>query len=106
MSELGSRGGEFPDHFKKAGTTRLGRLTVHDTPEHNGVAEQRNRTNLEIVRAMLHDNGFPKFLWAEAVSHAIYLRNRTWTRAIGYTTPYELLYGTKPNLDFSRGDAT
>ena len=48
---------------------------------------------------MLHDSGLPKFLWAEAVSHAIYLRNRTWTRAIGYTTPYELLYGTKPNME-------
>ena len=88
---------EFSDHLKKSGTTR--RLTVHDTPEHNGVAERANRTNLEIVRAMLHDSGLPKFLWAEAVSHAVYLRNRTWTRAIGNTTPYELLTGQKPNLE-------
>jgi hypothetical protein len=87
---------EFSDHLKKAGTTR--RLTVHDTPEHNGVAERGNRTNLEIVRAMLHDSGLPKFLWAEAVSHAVYLRNRTWTRAIGNATPYELLNGSKPDL--------
>ena len=87
---------EFSDHLKKAGTTR--RLTVHDTPEHNGVAERGNRTNLEIVRAMLHDSGLPKFLWAEAVSHAVYLRNRTWTRAIGTTTPYEILNGKKPNV--------
>jgi hypothetical protein len=87
---------EFSDHLKRAGTTR--RLTVHDTPEHNGVAERGNRTNLEIVRAMLHDSGLPKFLWAEAMSHAIYLRNRTWTRAIGNTTPYKLLNGRKPDL--------
>jgi transposase InsO family protein len=87
---------EFSDHLRKNGTTR--RLTVHDTPEHNGVAERGNRTNLEIVRAMLHDSGLPKFLWAEAVSHAIYLRNRTWTRAINDATPYELLNGDKPNL--------
>ena len=57
--------------MKNAGTTR--RLTVHNTPEHNGVAERANRTNLEIVHAMLHDSGLPKFLWAEAVSHTIYL---------------------------------
>jgi hypothetical protein len=87
---------EFSDHLKKAGTTR--RLTVHDTPEHNGVAERGNRTNLEIVRAMLHDSGLPKFLWAEAVSHAIHLRNRIWTRAIGNSTPYELFTGSKPDL--------
>ena len=87
---------EFSDHLKENGTIR--RLTVHDTPEHNGVAERGNRTNLEIVRAMLHDSGLPKFLWAEAVSHAIYLRNRTWTRAIREATPFELLNGSKPNL--------
>ena len=87
---------EFSDHLRKAGTTR--RLTVHDTPEHNGIAERGNRTNLEIGRAMLHDSNLPKFLWAEAVSHAVYLRNRTWTRAIGYSTPYELLNGQKPDI--------
>ena len=87
---------EFSDHLKKAGTTR--RLTVHDTPEHNGVSERGNRTNLEFTRAMLHDSGLPKFLWADAVSHAVYVRNRTWTRAIGNTTPYELLNGRKPNI--------
>ena len=64
---------EFSAHLKKAGTTR--RLTVHDTPEHNGVSKRGNRTNLEIVRSMLHDSGLPKFLWPEAVSHAVYLRN-------------------------------
>ena len=87
---------EFSDHLRKAGTTR--RLTVHDTPEHNGVSERGNRMNLEIARAMLHDSGLPKFLWAEAVSHAVYIRNRTWTRAIGDTTPYELLNGRKPSV--------
>ena len=68
---------EFMAHLKKAGTTR--RLTIHDTPEHNGVLERGNRTYLEIFRAMLHDSSLPKFLWAEAVSHTVYLRNCTWT---------------------------
>ena len=72
---------EFSDHLKKAGMTR--RLTVHDTPEHNGVAERGNRTDLELARAMIHDSGLPKFLWADAVSYAVFVRNRTWTRAIG-----------------------
>ena len=31
---------EFSNHLKKAGTVR--KLTVHDTPEHNGVAERLN----------------------------------------------------------------
>ena len=47
---------------------------------------------------MLHDSDLPKFLWAEAARHAVYLKNRTWTRTIGDATPYELLNGHKPNL--------
>jgi transposase InsO family protein len=87
---------EFSAHLKKAGTIR--KLTVHDTPEHNGVAERLNRTLLEKVRAMLHESDLPKFLWAEATAHAVYLKNRTWTRTIGDTTPFELLNGRKPNV--------
>ena len=82
---------EFSAHLKKAGTTR--RLTVHDTPEHNGISERGNRMNLEIVRAVMHDSGLPKFLWPEAVSYAVYVRNRTWNRVLGNYTPYELLTG-------------
>ena len=33
-------GEEFSSHLKKAGTMR--KLTVHDIPEHNGVAEHLN----------------------------------------------------------------
>ena len=95
------RGGEFLSdafsaHLKKTGTVR--KLVVHDTPEHNGVAKRLNRTLLEKVRAMLHESGLPKFLWAEAISHAVFLKNQTWTRTIGETTPFELLNGRKPNL--------
>jgi hypothetical protein len=39
---------EFSAHLKKAGTVR--KLTVHDTPEHNGVAERLNRTIMERYR--------------------------------------------------------
>jgi hypothetical protein len=95
------RGGEylsdqFSDHLKKAGTTR--KLTVHDTPEYNGVAERLNRTIITKVRAMLHDSDLPKFLWGEATQHAVYLKNRTWTRTLGETTPFEILTGKKPDL--------
>ena len=47
---------------------------------------------------MLHASDLPKFLWAEAASHAVYVKNRTWTRAIRDTMPYEILNGHKPNL--------
>ena len=88
--------GEFDSFLDKKGTIR--KLTVHDTPEYNGVAERLNRMLLEKVRAMLHTSGLPRNLWGEAVMHAVYLKNRTSTRALENETPYEMLTGKKPNL--------
>ena len=48
---------------------------------------------MEKARAMLHDSDLPKFLWAEAAAHAVYLKNRTWICTIREMTPYEVLNG-------------
>lgn len=67
------RGGEFlSDEFsaylKKRGTIR--QLTMHDTPEQNGVAERKNRALVEHTRAMLYAAPhMPKATWAEAINH-------------------------------------
>ena len=87
---------EFTKFLKQQGTER--RLTTHDTPQHNGVAESLNRRLLERTRAILHHSGLPKHLWGEAINHATWLKNRTSTRALGNVTPFERLYGQKPNL--------
>ena len=65
--------GEFGKHLKAKGTIR--KLTTHDTPEYNGVAERLNRTLLEHTRAMLHASKLPRHLWGEAVTHAVWLKN-------------------------------
>ena len=61
-SDCGSEylGKEFVMYLKAAGTKQ--KLTVHDTPQHNGIAECLNRTLLEKVRAMLHKSGLPHIL--------------------------------------------
>ena len=87
---------KFTKYLKEQGTER--RLTTHDTPQHNGVAESLNRRIGERIRAVLHQSGLPKALWGEATNHATWLKNRTSTRALGTTTPHERLYGEKPNL--------
>ena len=89
-------GKEFTLHLKSAGTEH--KLTVHDTPQHNGVAEQLNRTLLEKVRAMLHESGLPRSLWGEAVRHAVWLKNRTPTKALDGATPLEVATGKVPDL--------
>jgi len=65
---------EFSAHLKSKGMVRS--LTVHDTPEENGVSERLNCTLLEHTRAMHLAVGLPKFLWTESVQHAVWLKNR------------------------------
>ncbi|OJA13049.1 hypothetical protein AZE42_11790, partial [Rhizopogon vesiculosus] len=89
-------GKEFVMHLKAAGTEQ--KLTIHNTPQHNGVAERLNRTLLEKVHAMLHKSGLPRFLWGEAVHHAIWLKNCTPTKALDGGTPLEAATGVKPDL--------
>ncbi|OSC96524.1 hypothetical protein PYCCODRAFT_1379008 [Trametes coccinea BRFM310] len=47
---------------------------------------------------MLHDTDLPKALWREAALHAVYLKNRTSTRALDGKTPSKVFWGHKPNL--------
>src|SRR6266404_153626 len=94
-------GGEYTGHaftklLQEEGTERC--LTMHDMPQHNSVAESLNRQLLERVHAMLHQSNLPKNLWAEALHHAVWLKNRTSTCAIGNIAPYDKLYGSKPDL--------
>jgi len=81
---------EFIEHLDRKGTER--KLAVHDTPQENGVAERLNRTLIERVRAMITASGLPQGLWGEALMHAVWLKNRTWTRALPRgETPFERL---------------
>jgi hypothetical protein len=47
---------------------------------------------------MLHASGLPKFLWGEAISHAIWLKNRSSTCSLDNKTPFEMLFKKKPDL--------
>ena len=80
---------------------RLGtkcRLTVHDTPEHNGIAERTHRTLLNAVRSLLISSGLPKWLWGFAMQYTVYVWNRTPKKAIGMSTPWEKRFGTKSDI--------
>jgi transposase InsO family protein len=64
-------GKEFEGYLANPGTKH--QLTVHDTPQQNGVAERLNCTLVEKARAMLYESKLPKFLWGYAVLHANYI---------------------------------
>lgn len=70
--------------------------------EQLGVAERMNRTLMERVRCMLYDTNMKHIFWAEAVTTAAYLINRTPCRDQKNTTPHEIWTGMKPNLSHIR----
>jgi len=72
--------------------------TAPYTPEQNGVAERANRTICNRVRSILAETGLPKELWAELACTVVHLKNRSPTRSLKDKTPYEALYGTRPDL--------
>ena len=49
---------------------------------------------------MLQRKSLPKKLWAEAVNTAVYILNRSPTKAVQNKTPYEAWHHKKPRVDF------
>ncbi|GJS17986.1 retrovirus-related pol polyprotein from transposon TNT 1-94 [Tanacetum coccineum] len=70
------------------------------TPQQNGVVERRNRTLVEAARTMLIFSKTPKFLWAEAIATACFTQNRSIVHTRHNKTPYELIRGRKPNIQY------
>jgi transposase InsO family protein len=99
------RGGEFTSRsFEEfcADTGVQRHLSAPYTPQHNGVVERRNQTVVATARSMLKGRGVPNTFWGEAVTTAVFLLNRSFTRAVDDKTPYELWHGKTPNLHFLR----
>lgn len=71
--------------------------TIPYTPEQNGKAERMNRTLIEKAKCLLFDAGLPKCYWAEAISMAAFLTNKTVTRSTG-KIPDEIFHNKKVNI--------
>ena len=63
------------------------------------MAEQLNRTVLEMTRSMLFDTELPRAFWTFAVNYSQEILNRLPTRALSEDiTPFELFYQKKPSV--------
>ena len=60
------------------------------------MAEHKNRTIVEMTQSMLKWKGLSNNLWAEVVNIAIYILNRSPTKAVLNKTPYQAWHGQKP----------
>lgn len=87
--------GEFNKFCENEGL--IHEVTPPYTPQHNGTAERKNRTLLNMVRSMLKTKRLPKYLWGEAVSTATYVLNRSPSKRLDGVTPEEAWSGKKPN---------
>ncbi|GJY99688.1 putative ribonuclease H-like domain-containing protein [Tanacetum coccineum] len=77
-------------------------FSVVRTPQQNGVAERRNRTLIEAARIMLVDSKLSTTFWAEAANTACYVLNRVLVIKPHNKTPYELIHGRTPLIDFMK----
>nr|GEV62629.1 ribonuclease H-like domain-containing protein [Tanacetum cinerariifolium] len=86
--------------YKDKGIKR--EFSVARTPQQNRVAERRNRTLIETARTMLVDSKLPTTFWAEVVNTACYVLNKALVTKPHNKTPYELIHGRPPLIDFMK----
>ena len=69
------------------------------TPHQNGLAERKHQVVLDMIRTMLEDSGLPSNLWEYAASYAVYILNRTYTKALPEgKSAYENRFNKVPDL--------
>ena len=66
------------------------------------MAERENKTIVGVAQEILHDQGLPLYLWAEACNTAVYFHNRSLHRILGMKTPEEGFSGKRPDVGHFR----
>ncbi|GAU43786.1 hypothetical protein TSUD_378110 [Trifolium subterraneum] len=87
---------EFENYCKDQGI--IHEITAPYTPQHNGLAERRNRSILDMARSMVKQKGLPHRFWGEAVSTAVYILNRSPTKKLIDKVPEEVWSKCKPSV--------
>jgi hypothetical protein len=72
------------------------------SPQQNGVVERANRSLGECARSSLHYQDVDEEFWGEAIVTAAYTLNRLPNAARDDTTPFEVLWGHKPDVEHMR----
>ena len=79
------------------------RMTARASPPHtherNGIVERAIQTLFDTVRVLLLQGNLDDKFWPVALQHAVYVRNRSPTQALGGRTPLRELTGKSAPLD-------
>ncbi|GKC77953.1 retrovirus-related pol polyprotein from transposon TNT 1-94 [Tanacetum coccineum] len=76
------------------------KTSIARTPQQNGVVERRNQTLIEAAQTMLIFSKALEFLWAKAIVTACFTQNLSIIHTWHNKTPYELIRGRKPNVQY------
>jgi hypothetical protein len=87
---------EFKAFCKEGGIKR--ELSTPYNPQQNGVAERKNRTIMEAVKAMIHDQDLLMHMWEEAAKTVVYVQKKSPHRVLGNKTPEEMFIGENPKV--------
>jgi hypothetical protein len=91
---------DFKTFRREVGIKR--ELTTPYNPQQNGVAERKNRSIEESVKAMMNDQNLSMFLWGEAAMTTVYVQNRSPHPVLKNMIPKEAFFGKKPSVEHLR----
>jgi hypothetical protein len=66
--------------------------------QQNGVAERKNRSIISEVKAMLHDQSLPMYMWEKVCNTTVYLQNRSPHRILEGKTSEVAFTGSRPKI--------
>jgi transposase InsO family protein len=92
--------GAFDSYCKNNGIIQ--QFNVSHTPQQNGAAERKNMTLVGCAHSMLKGKNISNGFWAESINTVVYLKNRSPTKILDLKTPFEVLYGYKPEVGHLR----
>lgn len=87
---------KFYSYLKSRGTKP--ESSCSETSQQNAIAERHNRILDEKSSSDCAQSGAPLWMWTESYHHANYVYNRSPSQVRNGLTPYELWYGTPPDI--------
>jgi hypothetical protein len=91
---------EFTSYCADEGVQR--HYSASYSPQQNDVVERRNQMVVGMARTLLKQRGMFDVFWGEAVVTAVYILNRSPTKALNGRTSYEAWHGREPVVSHLR----